>query len=73
MDEHGKVHKSPAPQGTLVNGVGAGDSMVAGFIAGYAKGGYEEAFYTAIAAGSASAFSQYLATKEEIEQVRKQL
>ena len=59
-----------APKGTLVNGVGAGDSMVAGFLAGWAeKADYEHAFRMGLAAGSASAFSEYLATKEEVRSV----
>lgn len=56
-----------APKGTLVNSVGAGDSMVAGFLAGLLiHKDYEKAFKMGIAAGSASAFSENLATKEEI-------
>ena len=65
--EDGSVYKSEAPKGKLVNGVGAGDSMVAGFIAGYMeKGDYEYAFKMGLSAGSASAFSEYLATKDEV-------
>lgn len=68
--EDGNVYDSPAPEGKLVNGVGAGDSMVAGFLEGYMRTKeYEYAFYRGLAAGSASAFSEYLATKAEIEQV----
>ncbi|MBO4591844.1 MAG: 1-phosphofructokinase [Eubacterium sp.] len=64
----------PAPEGKLVNGVGAGDSMVAGFIAGYLDGGkWEDAFKMGVSAGSASAFSKYLATKEEIMKVYSSL
>lgn len=73
VDEMGMVYESPAPKGVLINGVGAGDSMVAGFLAGYIKNDYREAFYMALAAGSASAFSEYLATKEQIENLRKEL
>lgn len=66
----GSVYMEPAPKGTLVNGVGAGDSMVAGFLAGWMeKKDYRHAFHLGIAAGSASAFSELLATKEEIEAV----
>lgn len=65
--EDGSVHEAPAPEGVLVNAVGAGDSMVAGFTAGWLeKQDYRHAFYMGVAAGSASAFSEYLATKEEI-------
>lgn len=69
----GSVYDSPAPEGILVNGVGAGDSMAAGFMAGYMeKQDYKHAFYMGLAAGSASAFSENLATKEEIDAVYRQ-
>ena len=59
-----------APKGTLVNAVGAGDSMVAGFLAGWMqKKDYEHAFRMGVSTGSASAFSEQLATKAEVEQV----
>lgn len=59
-----------APRGVIKNSVGAGDSMVAGFIASYIeKGDYKEALRYAIATGSASAFSTELATKEEVERL----
>ena len=65
--EDGSVYEAPAPKGTLVNAVGAGDSMVAGFTAGWIeKKDYRHAFSMGVSAGSASAFSEYLATKEEI-------
>ena len=65
--EDGSVYEAPAPKGTLVNAVGAGDSMVAGFTAGWIeKKDYRHACYMGVSAGSASAFSEYLATKEEI-------
>ena len=65
--EDGSVYEAPAPKGTLVNAVGAGDSMVAGFTAGWIeKKDYRHAFYMGGSAGRASAFSEYLATKEEI-------
>lgn len=70
----GSVYEAPAPKGVLKNGVGAGDSMVAGFMAGYMeKQDYEYAFHMGIAAGSASAFSENLATKEEIQAVYRQV
>ena len=72
--EDGSIYLAEAPKGTLVNGVGAGDSMVAGFLAGWLeKHDYRHAFHTGIAAGSASAFSEYLATRPEVEEVYKQL
>lgn len=70
VDEQGGVHKGEAPKGTVVNSVGAGDSMVAGFLAGWLeKNDYEYAFRLGLAAGSASAFSENLATKEEVEKL----
>ena len=68
LDEHGQTHMSPAPQGTLVNSVGAGDSMVAGFLSGYLEsdGDHAYALRKGIAAGSASAFSEDLATAREV-------
>lgn len=65
--EDGSIYESPAPQGTVINSVGAGDSMVAGFLYGFSKSqNYKEAFYMGISCGSASAFSENLATKEEV-------
>lgn len=70
----GRIFDAPAPKGVLVNGVGAGDSMVAGFMAGWMeKKDYEYAFHMGVSAGSASAFSENLATKEEIEAVYQQV
>lgn len=70
LDEKNVVHMLAAPEGRLVNAVGAGDSMVAGFVAGWTeKKDYDHAFRMGIAAGSASAFSELLATRQEIEQV----
>lgn len=67
LDAEGSVHMLPVPKGTLVNAVGSGDSMVAGFLAGWTeKKDYEHAFKMGISAGSASAFSELLATEEEI-------
>lgn len=68
ISEKGEVYESIAPQGKVINSVGAGDSMVAGFITGYLENGdLLKAFKMGIAAGSASAFSEELATKEEVE------
>lgn len=70
----GSVYESPAPKGALVNGVGAGDSMVAGFMAGFmARQNYEDAFHMGLAAGSASAFSDTLANRQQIEAVYRQI
>lgn len=66
----GGVYQAPAPEGKLVNGVGAGDSMVAGFLAGWMeRQDYRHALCMGIAAGSASAFSETLATRDGIEAV----
>ena len=67
LTSEGVFYRSAAPKGTLVNSVGAGDSMVAGFLAGFmeSNGDYERAFYMGVATGSASAFSENLATREE--------
>lgn len=70
----GSVYEAPAPKGRLINGVGAGDSMVAGFLAGWMeRQDYRYAFHMGISAGSASAFSEFLATKEEVEAVYRQV
>ena len=70
----GTVYETPAPEGTLVNGVGAGDSMVAGFLAGWMeKQDFRHAFYMGVSAGSASAFSERLATREEIKHIYVQM
>ncbi len=70
----GTLYDTPAPVGKLVNGVGAGDSMVAGFLAGWLeKKDYMHAFLMGVSAGSASAFSEFLATRKEIEAVYRQM
>ena len=74
VTEDEQVFEAKAPKGTLVNGVGAGDSMVAGFLAGYAETqDYKEAFRMGISAGSASAFSQNLASRQEILNVKERV
>jgi 1-phosphofructokinase len=68
VDEHGEVHRIGCPKGKVVNSVGAGDSMVAGFVAGYLQSGsYEQALRLGTACGSATAFSLGLAKREEIK------
>lgn len=70
VSSDGEVYMREAPKGKLVNGVGAGDSMVAGFIAGYlTEGDLLHAFKMGLSSGSASAFSENLATREEIMKV----
>lgn len=67
LAEDGRIYQAPAPRGELKNSVGAGDSMVAGFIAGYLESeSYEKAFQMGVCTGSASAFSEDLATREEV-------
>lgn len=71
--EDGNVYEMEAPKGQLKNGVGAGDSMVAGFLAGWMETEqYEKAFRMGVCTGSASAFSENLATKAEVEALLKQ-
>ena len=68
------IYKRSVPKGILKNSVGAGDSMVAGFIAGYLNShNLQEALRMGVATGSASAFSETLATKEEVFELLKQL
>ena len=63
-----------APKGKVINSVGAGDSMVAGFLAGWLKTGrYQDAFSLGVAAGSATAFQEWLAGREEIESLLQTL
>lgn len=70
--EDGTVCQSEAPKGKVVNSVGAGDSMVAGFLAGYLETkDYGQAFRMGVCTGSASAFSEELATKKEVLELIK--
>ena len=74
VDEYGKSYTMNSPEGKLVNSVGAGDSLVAGFLHKYLEtGNYEEAFRYGVCTGSASAFSSALATKEEVEKLYKEI
>ena len=68
VTEDGQEFRAEAPKGELKNSVGAGDSMVAGFLAGYlSTGSYADAFKMGVCTGSASAFSEELATKAEVQ------
>ncbi len=70
VDENGEVHVMGVPKGNVLNSVGAGDSMVAGFVAGYmSKRDYEYALKLGTASGSATAFSAGLAERKEIEKL----
>ena len=73
IDEFGNIHSCGVCSGTVKNSVGAGDSMVAGFIAGLENGDYEYALKLGTAAGGATAFSDGLAEKEDIYRLLKQL
>lgn len=74
LAEDGSAYKCAAPKGTVVNSVGAGDSMVAGFIAGWNENHeYEHALKMGISCGSASAFSEGLATFESAMGIFKNL
>ncbi len=74
LTEDGDSYSMPAPKGVVRNSVGAGDSMVAGFIAGYLKSGsYEEALKLGTAAGSATAFCDDLADAETISNIYDKL
>lgn len=73
VDENGKVHICGVCSGTVRNSVGAGDSMLAGFMAGYDSAGYEYALKLGTAAGGATAFSDGLAKKDEIYTLLRQL
>ena len=74
LDETGAVHRIGTPKGKVVNSVGAGDSMVAGFMAGYLRtGDYRYALRLGTACGSATAFSVGLATKADIEKLLRMI
>lgn len=67
------VYQADAPKGEAVNSVGAGDSMVAGFLAGFLEqGDYRRAFAMGVCTGSASAFSEELAVKEDVMRLMEQ-
>ena len=74
VDENGEIYSSKAPKGKVINSVGAGDSMVAGFLYGYKTfNNYNEAFKYGICTGSASAFSEQLAKLDEVIDLYKNL
>ena len=74
VDENNDVYNASAVKGKLVNSVGCGDSMVAGFIVGCIKSGnYKEALKLSVASASATAFSKELAKAEEINKIYKTL
>lgn len=70
VTKEGDVHKIGVPKGTVINSVGAGDSMVAGFMAGYlTKQDYSYSLKLGTASGSATAFSEGLAKKSDIDRL----
>ncbi len=74
VDEHQQVYQLLPPKGEVVNSVGAGDSMVAGFLAGYlTSGSYEQALRLGTAAGSATAFTSWLAGREQIDAMMEKI
>lgn len=74
ITEDGETIQMGTPKGKVTNSVGAGDSMVAGFVAGYLRtGSYKEALKNGTAAGSATAFSEGLASREMFEEMLAQL
>lgn len=73
IDAEGELHRCGVCKGTVKNSVGAGDSMVAGFLAGAWNGDYDYALKLGTAAGGATAFSDGLATKETMEELLKTL
>lgn len=73
IDEKRSI-KAQNPQGDVVNTVGSGDSTVAGMVAGLESGlTIEEAFRQAVASGTATAFNEDLAVKEDIEKIKSQV
>mgnify|MGYP004444246857 CR=1 FL=1 len=74
LDMDGNFYELPAPKGKLVNAVGAGDSMLAGFIAGWHETqDTHSAFKKSLCTGSASAFSEGFATKAQVDELLSQL
>ena len=74
ISDHDEVLQSKAPKGKVVNSVGAGDSMVAGFLAEYLESNdYHKAFINGLCCGSATAFQVGLATKEDVIHLKKTL
>lgn len=73
LDENGGVHACGVCKGAVKNSVGAGDSMVAGFVAGCEIGDYDYALKLGTATGGATAFSEGLAKKELIAELLQQL
>ena len=74
VDEEGKIHLSNAPKGDVVNTVGSGDSMVAGFVSGYLRTkDYKEALKLGASCGSATAFSSGIGEKKLIDILKNEI
>lgn len=74
VSEHGEVYRANVPKGQVVNSVGAGDSMLAGFLSDYLKyNDFASALKMGTATGSATAFSVGIATKEKVESLLPQI
>ncbi len=74
VDEKGEIYLSDAPKGDVVNTVGAGDSMVAGFLSGYLRTkDYKEALKLGASCGSATAFSGGIGKKELIDILKDEI
>lgn len=74
VGENAEIYSLSVPKGELINSVGAGDSMVAGFCAKYLRSNdVKEAFYYALASGSASAYSEGFASLEKVEELFHQI
>ena len=72
VTEKGDIYQSLPPEGDVINSVGAGDSMVAGFLTGYQNtADYQKALELGLAAGSASAFLYWLATRNDVAKLLK--
>lgn len=70
LTESGEVYTANVPTGQVVNSVGAGDSMVAGFMAKYTEtGDFKQSLQYGAATGSATAFSVWLATKDQVDEL----
>lgn len=72
LDENGGVYRSAACRGTVRNSVGAGDSMLAGFVSGLEKG-FDYALRLGTACGGATAFSDGLASRDQIDELLGQI
>lgn len=74
VDMNGNTHFQPSPKGQVINTVGAGDSMIAGFIHRYSEtADFSDSLKFAVASGSATAFSTWLAQPKSIEELYKSL